>query len=498
MPLSLTPSLPTDPDLERVFLLLRQLDHANVEYDVMDRYFTGDQPLRYFTPEIRAQLGSRTADLVINWPETIVDSVTRRLQVDGFRLGQGDETDDELWRIFTANDLDEESPLGISDALVHGLSFLSVWGNDDDPLTPRITFESAHQVAVEYDPGNRTLRAAVKRWRDGDTTYATLYLPDRIVRYAARGSITGELGHYEVAQTLRNPLGAVPIVPMVNRGRLLNRAGRSELKSVAPIADSINELANGMMTTARFYVTPRRYVTGMAVSSNPDERERMRAEMAAFWEQAEVSKFLVAGAGAEFGQFPEASLEGFVKGINLLTASLAAIGGLPPDDLGLNTTNPASAEARRAAETTLILRAKEKHKAFGGPLARAMRLAVAARDGLPLSAIPQEYSRMQVAWADPATPAIAQAADAAVKLKEAGIYDVEQAQVSVGMSSVDRLAMRERAEDAATTAQRAQIRLAEQLAGQPITMTPNAALAASGLLQAAATNSAESGATNVP
>jgi hypothetical protein len=56
----------------------------------------------------------------------------------------------------------------------------------------------------------------------------------------------------------------------------------------------------------------------------------------------------------EFGQFPEATLEGFVAGINLLTASLASIGGLPPDDLGLNTTNPASAEARRAAETTLI------------------------------------------------------------------------------------------------------------------------------------------------
>lgn len=448
MPLPVFTSMPTDPDLERVFVLSRQLESANVEYDRMDRYYTGDQPMTYFAPEIRAQLGSSTADLVINWPETIVDSVNRRLRVEGFTVGEGGETDDELWRIWTANDLEEESPLGISDALVHGLSFLSVWGNDDDPATPSITYESAHQVTVDYEPGNRTVRSGLKRWQDGDTTYATLYLPDRIVRFAARGSTTGVPGRYEVDQELPNPLGAVPIVPVVNRGRLLNRAGRSELKSVAPIADSINELANGMMTTGRFYITPRRYVTGMQVSPDPAQRERMRAEMEAFWERAEASKFLVAGDGAQFGQFPEADLAGFVSGIHLLTAALAAIGGLPPDDLGLNTTNPASAEARRAAETTLILRAKEKWRPFGGAKTRAMRLAIAARDGVPVRAIPQEYSRMAVSWADPATPAIAQAMDAAVKGVEAGIYDAEAAQISVGMSAVERSALKQRAAEA--------------------------------------------------
>jgi hypothetical protein len=43
---------------------------------------------------------------------------------------------------------------------------------------------------------------------------------------------------------------------MVNRGRLLNRAGRSELASIAPIADGINKLATDMMVTSEFYQTP--------------------------------------------------------------------------------------------------------------------------------------------------------------------------------------------------------------------------------------------------
>ena len=100
---------------------------------------------------------------------------------------------------------------------------------------------------------------------------------------------------------------------------------------------------------------------------------------------------------------------------------------------------------------------------------------------------------MTVAWQDPATPAIAQAMDAAVKGKEAGIYDVEAAQEVVGMSPVERAAVKARAEEAAkleaTATVRAQVDLADELQGRGLTQ--NAALAAAGLLQAAALNSAE-------
>lgn len=479
-------------------MLSAKLAAQNVEHDFYDRYYTGDQSLSFMAADIAAIVGDGLAPLVINWAETIVDSVNRRLNVEGFRLGQGGGPDDELWRIFTANDLDEESPLGHADAFVHGIAYLAVWGNDVDPQTPTITFESAHQVTVEYDPTGRGVRSALKRWRDGDTDYATLYLRDRVIRYGSRSSGDYSLAtpRWEVEQVLANPLGAVPIVPMVNRGRLLNRDGRSELASVAPLVDGIAEMATGMLATARYYVTPRRFVTGMQVS-DATNRVRLQAEMEKFWERAHKSKMLVGGEGVSFGQFNEASLDGFVQGINLLTASLAAIGGLPPDDLGLSTVNPASAEARRAAETVLILRAKEKQRALGGAYARAMRLAVAARDGMPVAAIPQEFSRMQVAWSDPATPAIAQAMDAAVKGVEAGIYDIEAAQEEVGMSPVERAAVKVRAAEAAAEAATAEVRarldLARELAGgAEINLSPNAALAAAGLTIAASANSADS------
>jgi hypothetical protein len=481
-----------DPYLGQIEALSRKLDDANREYDAVDRYYTGDQPLTFMAPEVISQVGSRLAPLVINWPETIVDSVNRRLRIEGFRLGQTSEADDELWRIWTANELDEESPLAHADALVHGITYLSVWGNDEDPDTPTITYESAHQVVVEYEPGSRTLRAALKKWRDGSETYATLYLRDQIRRYVAR-TVVGQ-PRWELREApLRNPLGAVPIVPMVNRGRLLNKSGRSELKSVAPIADAINTLATNMMVTSDYYTTPRRWATGMAVpGGTPDSIERLQAQVKAYWDEASKEKTWIAGTGVQFGQFDEADLAGFVAGINLLTAAVAAIGGLPPDDLGLNTTNPASAEARRAAETTLILRAKEKWDPFGGASVRGMRLAIAARDGIALRDVPQEFKRMKAAWADPATPAVAQAMDAAVKGKEAGIYDVEAAQAQVGMSPVERAAVKARAVEAANLAATADVRARMDLARELVRtdgLTLDAAMATVGFLQGAALNS---------
>jgi hypothetical protein len=497
VPLALVnPSSVDDPYLKTVARLIQKLADANKVYERYDRYYSGDQPLAYLAPEVAAQVGDRLAPMVINWPETITDSVNRRVVNEGFLLGEGGEADDELWRIWTANEMHHEAPLGQVDALVHGKAFLSVWGNDEDPATPLMAFESAHQLEVEYEPGtgDRVVRAAVKRWADEDTgeVFTTLYLPDRIIRYRAANSRTNK---FDVDQVLRNPLGAVPIVPMVNRGRLLNRAGRSELASIAPIADGINKLATDMMVTSEFYQTPRRYATGIQVpSGDPADRERLQAEAAAYWEQATKSKTWLAGPGVEFGQFPEANLDGFAGAIRLLTSAMAAIGGLPPDDLGLNQVNPASAEARRAAETVLVLRAREKQSSNERAYVRAMRMAVALRDGVPLRALPTEYSRMSCDWRDPATEAISQEMDAAVKGVTAGIYDIVAAQTRVGMGPTERAAMQARAAQDASTAATVDVEsrmaLARRLQAED-GLTANASLAAVGLIQAAATNVAE-------
>ena len=138
-----------------------------------------------------------------------------------------------------------------------------------------------------------------------------------------------------------------------------------------------------------------------------------------------------------------------------------------------------------------MLRAREKQRAIGAAYTRAQRLAVAARVGVRVSDLPAEYARMRVAWADPATQAIAQAMDAAVKGRESGIYDVEAAQEVVGLGPVQRAAIKARAEASAAAAATSDVRARMDLARELQTrdgLSQNAALAAVGLLQAANAN----------
>lgn len=478
--------------------LLTKLDNQLIKVTEADEYYAGTQPLSFLAPEISAQVGERLSSAVINWPRTIVDSVQRRSYVEGFRLGRDQEADEDLWAWWQANDLDEWSQLGQVDALVHGRSFLSVWSNEEDESTPRISVESAQQVVVDYAPGTRTVRAAAKRWQDDSTVYATLYLPDVIYRYSAKGTIP-YTAPWTLLERIDNPLGVVPVIPLVNRPRVLNLDGTSELTDVMPLADMVNKLATDMMTVSEFFAMPRRWAIGLEIPGTtgpmgPVARDRMEEEVKRFWDNIEKNKTMLGGKGVQFGQFQEATLDNFVKAIGMLTGQIAAISGLPPHYLGINTDNPASAEAIRSAESTLVERAEEKHRGWGGSYERGMRMGVAVRDGIPLAEVPREFRSLETIWRDPRTETKAVDADAAVKLLQAGIIDDVQAQEDIGLGPTQRTAIAERRRKAAETAATADVvsrmNLARELQ-QRDGLTQNASLAAVGLLVAAGANAAE-------
>jgi hypothetical protein len=71
--------------------------------------------------------------VVINWPRLVVDSVEERLDVEGFRFPGEPASDAELWRIWQANDMDEQSQQGHLDSLVMGRAYvvIGVRGDDD-------------------------------------------------------------------------------------------------------------------------------------------------------------------------------------------------------------------------------------------------------------------------------------------------------------------------------------------------------------------------------
>jgi hypothetical protein len=386
-------------------------------------YYAGRQPLSFLPPEVQQQTMGRLRPLIINWPRLVIDSIEERLDVEGFRFGRDLPADGRCWDIWQFNNLDEASQQCHVEALLHARAYALVWADEITEGMPRISIESSAQMSVVYYPGTDVIAHAAKRWVEGDLSYLTVYRPDVIERYMAETASVLDLTHTASAWELRgapisHDLGEVPVVPFVNRPRLSQPFGESELADVIPIADAVNKLATDMLVTSEFSASKRRWATGLQIPPSAAGQERLEAEIRQKWDEATKGKTWVAGPGVTFGEFQEAALTNFVSAIELLTGHIAALSGLPPHYLGLSSDgNPASADAIRSSEAALVKRAQRKQRVFGGSWERVMRLALRVQDPV----LPAGAEAMETIWGNPETPTVAQKVDAAVKLDQMGM-----------------------------------------------------------------------------
>ncbi len=431
-------ALPDTPDDWLTYLKPILLKERNTLRTLNDEYELQSSRL-YMHPEIFREIGDRLEQVVVAWPQLVVDSVEERLDPLGFRLPKG-EPDDDLWRVWQANNLDEEAQLGRVDALVMKRSYLCVGSNEKDAGTPLMTVESPLEVFADIDPRDRSVRAAIRYYNEPTTDgrqqeeFATVYLPDMTVWYDNASGSWREVNRDE------HNLGMVPVVPMVNRARIADRYGRSELSPILPLARAANKLATDMMVGAEFLALPLRGVMGMTKKDLEDEKGNQLTALQTF-----LGRLLAIGnTEAKVFEFKAADLANFHSSINQLAQLVAAIAGLPPDYLGLKTENPPSAESRRAGEVRLIKRAERKMVPFGGAYESAMRLVKRIQEGDWDPA----YARLETIWRDAATPTRAQTADASVKLHAERIISTRQAQEDNGYTDAQIQRMAEELADA--------------------------------------------------
>jgi hypothetical protein len=186
--------------------------------------------------------------------------------------------------------------------------------------------------------------------------------------------------------------------------------GVSEMADVLDLADALNKLVADMMVTSEFYARPRRWATGLeiVVDDQGDPVKPFSAALDDMW-QSEAPE-------TKFGQFDAARLDGYADAVALVTQQIGALTGLPPHYLGLHGDQPASADAIRSAEASLVARAYARQKTFGAAWADVARLMVAVQTGLDASALDVE-----VMWANPETRTPSQTVDSIVKLKSIGL-----------------------------------------------------------------------------
>jgi hypothetical protein len=461
-----------DGDLQREQKCLRKYD----------AYLRGEQPLKFLALEIKEEFGDRLAEVVINWPELVNDAYNRRLNILGFRMPESktngvevDEGDAELWKIWQDNDMERQIKRAFYEAIGLGRCYAIVGARDQveegglanpfDTATnsPLITIEHPTQVITEDDPRTGWPIAGLKRWKDAQKIHrATLYLPGetRFLHQARGGWVVDDVDEHK--------LGVVPVVPIVNRARVLGRLGRSQFASIIPIADAANKMATDMMVSGEFHAMPRRWALGMSRGDFKDE------------DGNDISPFeQIAGriwahpkkpGEVEVGQFPEADLAVFHNTLKLLAQLVAQLASLPPHYMAFVGENPASADAIRSSEAQLVKGAEDMQVDFGASVRRIKALSLLVRDG---AAFDRRVLRAKVAWRDASTPTVAQAADAAVKKRQSGIITLRQARIDLGYSPEEIKRMEE--EDAAEREQDPLRQIARNLpAGDPPNPEPPA------------------------
>lgn len=404
--------------------LLQKIDEPAARYADLDRYYAGLQPLAFLSPEARKALGDRFGRLATNLPRLAVTSLAERLRVTGFSGA-------DVWTDWLRNDLDQESGVAHREALLLGASFVIVWA--DQFGRPKVTIESAKQVAVLTDPGTRRITAAVKRWETRTTTEATVFLADEIIRL--RAEQTGAtVNGFKVVDQIDNPLGVVPVVRLRNGDRLLDD-GVSEITDLVPLVDALNKLLTDMMVTSEYVGRPRRWATGIELEEEDvlDDDGNPTGETEAVNPIPEGNRAMISeNDTAKFGQLEAANLDGYSSAVDVLLGQIMAVSALPAHYIGQLSDTPASADALRAAEASLTARAESRQAAFGRAWEDVARLIVGVRDG----ADPQLVD-VRVTWADAATRSIAQEADAVVKLYQAGLLPASYALKRLGYSDTE-------------------------------------------------------------
>lgn len=337
--------MPTNPD---VAWAVEDVRKRLTAYAKFRNYWAGKHNLTFATDKFVNAFGPLFQELADNLCDDVVDEPVSRLRILSWSgptaaLSQA------------AQDWWDTNRGGPRSKAVHrsgfreGDGFAMVW--PDGKGIPRLYPQRAEQMAVRYDTDEPdVLAVAAKVWRDGKRYRLTLYYADRIERWATKGlGAEGGLPRPEAFQPLPpepGKDGGPDLLPVqVNEWKRMpvfhfpndeiSGYGRSVLGDVIPLQDALNKSICDMLVAGEFHALPQRWGVGITLERDPEtglEVNPFKSGSERFWRTANEN--------AEFGQFTQADLAGFLAQQNDLRMEIARKGCLPPWSVNLQGAVP--------------------------------------------------------------------------------------------------------------------------------------------------------------
>lgn len=366
------------------------------------------------------------------WASLAVDSVLDRLEVGGIRTGDK-QADQDLWRmVWQANAMDSESKLGHQSVMTNGRAYATIWPDADG--NPEVVLDSSEQMIVMYAEGRHQPRhriAALRYWSDEDDSdrkYMTLYRADGLYKFVEAREQADRDEHVKVGGTyfkmreeigrdglvepwpLENPFRVVPVVEIATNRQL--QAGsfpyaRGEFSHCLGLLDRINLLTFLGLVVAVWMGFPLRYMIGDKILRDDDNNPIPPFE----GKPNELAQ--IENPAAKIGQLEAADR----KNLSIFDelSQFAAVTKTPahyfPNSTGLSNI---SADMIRALEGGLHAKVDGIHKPFVGQgTEEVLRVG-----GLMLPSPIEVPPEASIWWIDKQSRSLAEAADAAGKLKD--------------------------------------------------------------------------------
>lgn len=401
---------------ELVAELSSRIDEGEASCARSEQYWRGEQPLAYLSPASREALGNGFRTLRLNYPRLAVESHAERLRVQGFLL-DGAESPVAWERFEEAGGEDSQHRLHLT-ALSYGRAFVTCWATPTG--SPSLDVVTPRELVVKRARRGGPVAVALRRWIEDGRAHAVLMSPEAVRRYRSasfvpEGGMVPAHG-WEAVQSFPNPLGRVPVVEFAN-----GEEGTSEMEGVIDLSDALSKVSADMLTTSEYFARPRRWATGIEVV------EDEHGEPVDPFVEGPSRIIQAENEAARFGEFSSSSLSAYESAVGVLTKQLGALSGLPPHYLASHQDQPASADAIRSAEASLVARVLGKQRAFGPRWGEVASLL----EQIETRRVPR---RVETIWASPETRTPGQEADAAAKLVQAGILPAEEALLDMGYS----------------------------------------------------------------
>ena len=385
---------------------LESLAAARPNYTKYSNYFHGRHDLQFASPSYRDRFGRLIKAMRYNRCQTVVDSISDRLQVESWQTDAHSEED-------TANEAANEQWIAARGDFLQGLvhvealrsgdAYLIVWPSPDDEMTPLWRVQRADSCRIITDDETANPVMAIKCWQvsrgaDKGKWRLTIYDDMVITRWITRKDHDiqpDSAGAWEPFTSDGepsgvNPYGVLPVIHFPNNPQFQGECGISELEDLIPLQDGLNYSIWQLMVAGEFSAWPMTWATGAAPQIDP-----LTGQTAELF-KAGIDRFLtVAEPMAKIGQLPGMDLNTFIETQESWDQKISRVSRVPVHWLGVIGQLP-SGESLKTAESPFVGKLRDRQLAFGAAWADAMKLAltIAGQTG-------EAYDTLEPVWRSP-------------------------------------------------------------------------------------------------